>query len=150
MKSTMKMRIPVAFGVLAALASLDALGDDWPMWRHDSGRTAATSVSVPEKLHLQWTLELPPLKPAYRDHRLQFDLAYQPIVTRGRLIIGSARSGSVTAYDAVTGKEGWRFHTGGPVRFAPAAANDRVFVGSDDGFLYCLAMDSGKPTAWKE
>ena len=148
MKSTMKIRIPVAFGVLAALASLDALGDDWPMWRHDPGRTAATSVSVPEKLHLQWTLELPPLKPAYRDHRLQFDLAYQPIVTRGRLIIGSARSGSVTAYDAVTGKEGWRFHTGGPVRFAPAAANDRVFVGSDDGFLYCLAMDSGK-LLWK-
>ena len=50
MKSTMKMRIPVAFGVLAALASLDALGDDWPMWRHDPGRTAATSVSVPEKM----------------------------------------------------------------------------------------------------
>jgi hypothetical protein len=77
----MRIRIPVAFGVLAALASLDALGDDWPMWRHDPGRTTTTPGSVPEKLHLQWTLELPPLKPAYRDHRLQVGLAYQPMVT---------------------------------------------------------------------
>ncbi|MBT5692620.1 MAG: PQQ-binding-like beta-propeller repeat protein, partial [Opitutae bacterium] len=112
---------------------------DWPMWRHDPGRTAATEEQLPEKLFLQWTLKLPQLVPAYKDLRLQFDKGYEPIVTKGRLIIGSSRSGGVTAYDAEKGNELWRFYTEGPVRFAPASDGDRVFVGSDDGFLYCLS-----------
>ena len=73
---------------------------DWPMWRHDPGRTAATEEQLPEKLFLQWTLKLPSLVPAYKDLRLQFDKGYEPIVSNGRLIIGSSRSGAVTAYDA--------------------------------------------------
>ena len=36
-------------------------------------------------------------------------------------------------------KERLRFHANGPVRFAPAALKDRLFVASDDGVLYCLA-----------
>ena len=121
---------------------------DWPMWRHDPGRTAATEEQLPEKLFLQWTLKLPQLVPAYKDLRLQFDKGYEPIVTKGRLIIGSSRSGGVTAYDAEKGNELWRFYTEGPVRFAPASDGDRVFVGSDDGFLYCLSTSSGK-LLWK-
>ena len=133
---------------LSLLTALCAQGEDWPMWRHDAGRTGATPESLPGNLSLQWTLKLPPLIPAYKDQRLQFDKGYEPIATRGKLLIGSSWTDSITAYDVTTGEQAWRFLTEGPVRFAPAALDDRVFVGSDDGFLYCLETDTGK-LLWK-
>ena len=42
----------------------------------------------------------------------------------------------------------WEFFTEGPVRFAPAGWQDRIFVASDDGWLYALARDDGR-LLWK-
>jgi len=42
----------------------------------------------------------------------------------------------------------WEFYTGGPVRLAPTVWKDRVYVGSDDGFVYCLGAGDGK-VIWK-
>ena len=39
------------------------------------------------------------------------------------------------------------FFTGGPVRHPPAVWQDQVFVGSDDGYLYCL--DNAARLVWK-
>ncbi len=143
----MKVRLIQAL-TISLLVCFRTHAEDWPTWRHDPGRTGATSDSLPTKLNLQWTLKLPPLVPAYKDQRLQFDKGYEPIVTRGKLIVGSSWTDSVTAYDAATGEQAWRFLTEGPIRFAPAALDDRLFVGSDDGFLYCLQTDTGK-LLWK-
>jgi len=49
----------------------------------------------------------------------------------------------ITAYDTDTGTEKWRFYTDGPVRFAPVIYKDKLYVASDDGYLYCLNTDSG-------
>ena len=143
----MKLIRPIVLGLAVTWGSI-ARGEDWPTWRHDAGRTGATPETLPAKLNLQWSLRLPPLVPAYKDQRLQFDKGYEPIVTRGKLIVGSSWTDSVTAYDAATGEQAWRFLTQGPIRFAPAAWGDRLFVGSDDGFLYCLQTDTGK-SLWK-
>ncbi len=40
-------------------------------------------------------------------------------------------------------KLSWRFETGGPVASSAVIANGRVFVGSDDGGLYALDLESG-------
>ena len=56
--------------------------------------------------------------------------------------------GSVRACDVATGQERWRFYTEGPVRFAPVLTADRVFAGSDDGYLYCLRLADGT-LLWK-
>ena len=37
----------------------------------------------------------------------------------------------------------WTFNTSGAVRSSPAVANDMVYVGSDDGWVYALNMSSG-------
>ena len=34
----------------------------------------------------------------------------------------------------------WTFKTAGPVKSSPAIVSDRVFVGSDDGNVYALAL----------
>lgn len=60
------------------------------------------------------------------------------------VLFGSSSDDRVTALEMGTGQLRWDFITGGPVRFAPAAWRDRVFVASDDGFLYALSLQDGK------
>ncbi len=122
--------------------------DDWPMWRHDAGRTGVTTAELPQSLELKWVQHLPAIAPAYHNSRLQFDAGYEPISAGGQLLIASSRTDSVTAYDVLSGEETWKFRTDGPVRFAPAVWNDSVCFGSDDGCLYCVDIKSGK-LRWK-
>ncbi len=139
------MHIALCF---AMLASWTAGGEDWPMWRCDAQRSAVSAEKLPEELHLQWVRHYPPLKPAFRSKRLQFDGGYEPVASGKRLFVASSRNDSITALDIGTGKELWRFFTGGPVRFAPVAWKGKVYAGSDDGYLYCLDAKSGA-LRWK-
>jgi outer membrane protein assembly factor BamB len=120
-------------------------GYDWPMWRYDAGRSAASPEELPDQLVLQWTRELAPPRPAWPKSqvRLQFDASYEPIVAGKTLFVGSMVVDRVTAYDTQTGAEKWRFYTDGPVRFAPVVYKDKLYVASDDGYLYCLNAASG-------
>src|SRR5687767_6782855 len=112
---------------------------DWPQWRYDAQRSAASPADLPAKLSLHWVRELPRLTPAWPDQpKMLFDAAYEPIVVGQRLIVGSLHDGSVTAYDTGNGAELWTFFADGPVRFAPSAWEERIYVASDDGYLYCL------------
>ena len=126
------------------------LAADWPMWRGDAARGGATTEELPEKLQLHWVLELSTPRPAWpsTQDKLQFDRFYEPIVAGGRVFIPSMIRDSVSAYDLETASLEWTFYTGGPVRFAPLAFEDRLFVASDDGFLYCLGQDEGD-LIWK-
>ena len=121
---------------------------DWPMWRHDSARTAVSPDSLPADLHLQWVREFPPLKPAFHSARLQFDLGYEPVILGKLIFLGSSRNDAVTAFDLDSGAERWQFFADGPVRFAPVAWKSFVYFGSDDGHLYCLNARDGT-LRWK-
>jgi outer membrane protein assembly factor BamB len=123
--------------------------DDWPQFRHDANRSAATTEQLPETLHLQWSHELAAPQPAFpTEVRLRFDAGYEPVVLGDSMFVPSMVSDTVTALDTKTGKPRWRFFTDGPVRFAPLAWEDRVYVVSDDGYLYCLNGADGT-LLWK-
>ncbi len=121
-----------------------AAADDWPTWRHDANRSGATAEQLPAALHLNWTRSFHKLTPAWpEDARLQFDASYEPIVVGSTMFVGSSRNDSVTALDLGTGETKWRFYADGPVRFAPVAANGKLYFGSDDGRFYCLNAADG-------
>ncbi|VAX41383.1 hypothetical protein MNBD_PLANCTO02-2185 [hydrothermal vent metagenome] len=80
--------------------------------------------------------------------RLQFDTANEPIVMGRTLFVGSSHDGSVRAFDTKTGARRWTFFTEGPIRFAPVGWKNKIYVGSDDGYLYCLNAKTGKEL-WK-
>lgn len=142
------MKLGLGLILTSVLAPLGR-GEDWPTWRYDSRRSAASPEELPAQLYLQWMRELPPLVPAWPDEsRMTFDHVYQPVTAGDLVFLGSSRDDSVTAYDAKSGAEVWRFVTEGPVRFAPVASEDKLFVGSDDGFLYCLNVRDGS-LAWR-
>lgn len=134
--------------LVGALLSDSSFANDWPMWRHDAGRTAVTKGELSESLRLKWVRHLPPVAPAFHSARLQFDAGYEPIVAGGQLLIASSRSDSVTAYDIRTGEESWVVTTNGPVRLAPAVWQSSVCFGSDDGYLYCVDLQTGD-LRWK-
>lgn len=95
--------------------------------------------------HPAWMHAFPARKPAWENTaRTRKDIAYEPVVF-GRLVaVGCEHNGAVVALDLVTGREAWRFYTNGPIRVAPAVHEGRLYVASDDGYLYCLDGD-GQP-----
>ncbi|MCP5539972.1 MAG: PQQ-binding-like beta-propeller repeat protein [Akkermansiaceae bacterium] len=138
----------VAAGFLAL--ALRGMADDWPAYRADAARSGFTAEPIPNQLTLRWVFRSPhPPRPAWpTSERIDFDLVFQPIVVGDLVIFGSSADDRVRAIDAVTGALRWDFHTGAPVRFAPFAWEDRVFVAGDDGWLYALALADGSPL-WK-
>jgi len=125
--------------------------EDWPMWRHDAERSAVSPDEIAPTPTLLWSRKLPPPRQAWPlevYQRLSFDASYEPVVMGKLLFLGSQNDGSVTAYDTDTGAERWKFYTEGPIRCAPACWNDRLYAGSDDGYLYCLDAQRGH-LLWK-
>ena len=120
------------------------------MWRHDAQRSGYTSAQVPLRLQHCWTYQGPAPRPAWpaSQDKLQFDVAPHAVVARGVVYITSSESDRVTACDLNSGIELWRFYAQGPIRFAPAEHDGRVFVVADDGYLYCLDAASGE-LDWK-
>jgi hypothetical protein len=123
--------------------------EDWPTWRYDAGRTAASPEELPGELHLQWVRHLPVPRPAWTKYpRLCFDVSYEPVVMGKAMFVPSMVTDSLTALDTETGEQRWKFHADGPVRFAPLAFDGKVCFVSDDGFLYCLDAGDGR-LLWK-
>ncbi|MFK5924432.1 MAG: PQQ-binding-like beta-propeller repeat protein [Verrucomicrobiota bacterium] len=135
--------------VVCFILSGSAQAQDWPMWRYDAHRSGASPHALADELNLQWSMELPAVRAAWpNEKRLHFDTAYHPVVLNKILYLGSPNDSSLTAIDTETGQELWRHYANGPVRLAPVAANGKVYVGSDDGHLYCLDASSGEQL-WK-
>jgi outer membrane protein assembly factor BamB len=67
-----------------------------------------------------------------------YDYSFQPIIVGGDLLFGSSSEEAVFCIDVATGREKWAFHVNGPVRLTPVCKDNRVYFGSDDGFVYCL------------
>jgi len=144
----MNRTIFIAINWLLLVVNIQAA--DWPMYRADSERSNYTPEQLPDELMLQWTYRSPhaPIPAWPTRNRQQFDRAYQPVIAGGVLYYGSSADCKVYALDAVTGKTRWTFFTDSPVRFAPVVWQDRLFVVSDDGHLYCLVATDGQ-LLWK-
>ena len=147
--------------VFGALSPGAAAGEDWPTYLHDAARSGVTGEPLAPPLEKQWTFVSPHLPaPAWPGprrtmvegilelHKVAYDEAFQVVVAGGNAYFGSSADHKVYALDAATGAVRWTFFTGGPVRLAPTVWNEHVYAGSDDGFVYALRAEDGRP-AWK-
>ena len=127
---------------------------DWATYRYDITRSGATGESVDPELFLQWKYTpVHPPKPAWpmpseELPRMHIDNAYHVTIAQGNVYFGSCVTNKVYSIDAAEGKVRWTFFTQGPVRFAPTVYSGRVYVGSDDGYVYCLDAEDGSQI-WK-
>ncbi len=154
MEAHFMMMEPPADGYASVFSSrVELAKPDWPMWRFDAARSASTPHNLAEELHLQWIRELPEPQRAWRHQwddqsKLDFDVAYSPVVMGDIIFVPSNVTDSLTAYSIENGREKWRFYADGPVRLAPAARDGRVYFTSDDGYLYCVHAETGE-LEWK-
>ena len=130
----------------------NAGADDWPMWRFDATRSAASTNALPDQFNLIWKRKFTPRQQAWDDplnlDLMPYDRQFEPIVMDGRLLMGFNDQNKLVAFDADTGAEIWTAYAEAPVRLPPAGWKDRVFFCSDDGFLYCIEVATGK-LLWK-
>lgn len=136
----------VALGLIGADAIRAA--EDWPMWRYGPERSACSPNNLPTEIQQLWKLDFPRRVSAWDDPLNQdlmtYDRSFEPIVLGGKLLLGFSDQDKLLAIDCQTGLPNWTFYAEGPIRLAPAGWQDRVFVSSDDGYLYCLKVDSGE------
>ena len=137
--------------------------EDWPAFMHDNHRSGVTSERLELPLSESWVFKAAhrpqpawPL-PAEQDfwHRhynlratVTYDRAFHVVSTGDTVFFGSSADDKVYALDAQTGQIRWTFFTEGPVRLAPSISGNKVYVGSDDGYVYCLSRDNGA-LIWK-
>ncbi len=138
--------------LLSLLLFRSAPAGDWPMWRFDAGRTAASPDNLPKELVLRWTRQYSQRTPTWDDplnnDLMPYDRVFEPIVADGRVFVGFNDSDKLVCWDLATGEELWHFFTDGPVRLPPVYWNGNVYCVSDDGHLYCLKATDGS-LCWK-
>ncbi len=137
--------------------------EDWPTFGADIHRSCVTSERLELPLKESWVFKttLPPEPawpaPAKQDFfhhhynlrsTVTYDNTFGVVGANDFVIFGSSADDKVYALDARTGQVRWTFFTEGPVRLAPVVDEDRVYVGSDDGCVYCLSSDDGS-LVWK-
>jgi len=117
-------------GTLAAPPSRRP-SDDWPVYRHDSARSGATSMEVSAELKPAWRAEV--------GGRLSTMTA-----AGGRLFVASVDRHSVHAISAHAGREIWSYTAGGRVDSPPTIHAGLALFGCADGWVYCLTAAEGK------
>ena len=126
---------------------------DWPMWRFDHNRSAATPEQLADKLYLQWQIQFTPRISVWDDplnqNLMQFDRVFEPIVADNKIFMGFNDQDKVIALDINSGKELWHFFADGPVRLPLASNNGKIYFTGDDGYCYCLNANTGS-LLWKK
>jgi outer membrane protein assembly factor BamB len=149
-------RILIAFSafLMSFVVCRTGIAGDWATYRSKISRSGITSETVGPRLFLQWKYSpIHPPKPAWpmpseELPRMHNDNAYHIVIADDNVYFGSCITNKVYSIDASKGKIRWQFFTQGPVRFAPTFYNDRIYVGSDDGYVYCLDSKDGT-LIWK-
>ena len=154
MKSILCLAATLVLGSTAVRA-------DWPTYLHDMSRVGRTDEVIKFPLGLRSTfvsLTAPQMAWAGEDgkkfesmilkNRITFDDVFHVAIVGERFFFGSSVDGRVHCQDLNTGKDLWTFFTMAPVRLAPTVVNERVYIGSDDGWAYCLDAKTGS-VVWK-
>lgn len=151
-----RFRILIGFSAFLMLfvACSAGIAGDWVTYRSQMYRNGITSETVGPNLFLQWKYSpTHPPKPAWpmpseELPRMHNDNAYHVVIADNNVYFGSCVTNKVYSIDANKGRINWEFSTEGPVRFAPTFYNRRIYVGSDDGYVYCLDSKDGS-LVWK-
>ena len=104
---------------------------DWPMYRHDPARTGGTTDEIAAAAKALWTATMDG-KPT------------QPVIAGGKVYCAIPERHSVCCLDAKTGESLWTYRAGARIDSSPTWSGGRLFFGSCDGWIYCLAAEDGR------
>ncbi len=147
-----KLFFNIFVSVLLVLLLFSCGTDDkkgWLTYRHDGFRSGVTGNTLSENLSPRWVFK-PAHAPVTAWHtpgeelpRMHSDHTYHVVAAHGLTYFGSSVDNKLYALNTATGEVKWTFFTDGPIRFAPSIRGNRIFFGSDDGYVYCLKANKG-------
>ncbi|MCK4959754.1 MAG: PQQ-binding-like beta-propeller repeat protein, partial [Planctomycetes bacterium] len=109
--------------------------NDWPVFRKNNARGAATATAIPAKLTEKW--------------KATFTSALSsPIVADDKLFVANVDAHTVYALDVADGDILWSYVAGGRVDSPPTYYKGLILFGSHDGWVYCLSANDGQ-LAWR-
>ena len=104
--------------------------EDWPMWRYDAARGAASPEQLPGDLRPLWTLRFEQREQVWDDplnmDLMTYDRILEPIVADGRLMVSLNDRDQVAAFDTATGQRVWTHFAEAPVRLPPVCGTSRA------------------------
>ncbi len=106
---------------------------DWITYRKDSAHSGFTPVDIAETVEKKW------------EYQSLASVSTAPIAA-GAYTFWADSNGMV--YCNKDGQIVWSYITGGKIHASPTIWEGRLYVGSSDGFVYCLEVTSGKQL-WK-
>jgi len=130
------------------MSKADADDDaDWTQTRGNRDHTGASAVALGGAPVLLWRSKPvhPYTPPAAGTYPFEPQLSPTPPVAAAGLIVVGGDDGAVRAYDSANGNLLWSAYTGARILGTPAIMYGRVYVGSGDGYLWCLALSDGRP-----
>ena len=136
----------IVLTLLLTASCLPASAADWPTYRGDAARSGYTAEKLPAKLLAGLDLSAAASRRCPPGRATIACCSIAPTKWSSPAACCSSAARPTAASSRSTrrpGQERWTFFTDAPVRFAPAVWKDRVFVASDDGYLYCLALADG-------
>jgi hypothetical protein len=123
-----------AFGRMKALKEAWS-ANDWPVYRHDSGRSGVTEATVGTSAKLAWEVEV--------GERIT-----APVIAGGGVFLADIDSHRVEARDAKSGELMWSYTAGGrvdsPPALVPCTNGALSLFGCADGYVYCLDASDGE------
>lgn len=155
-------KISLRLSILAlVLIGIEGHSEDWPTYLRDNARVGASPENLTFPLEVDWVLS-PPEKPEMAwpgpegreierkklRRRNTFDDSFHVVVVGDRLYYGSSVDHQVHCLDLESGRSVWTFFTEGAIRLAPTIHEGKLYVGSDDGYAYCLDANDGS-LVWK-
>lgn len=115
--------------ILLSILITPAFAADWSMFKNDISHSGYTGDAVNAPPTLKWT------------KYLGFETDSSPVIVNDVLYIGTTFG--ITALDAKTGNELWRYHTDSFVESVPAVSNGVVYFGADDRKFYAIDARDG-------
>jgi len=133
-----------------------AAAGDWPLYRHDSWRSASTPAPGPESLDVLWTCKpapdaaLPagPIVSDWRENAFIKGPVSAPTIAGGLAFVARGDAHEVVAVNTADGSVRWRFTADGRVDTPPTIHRGLCLFGTHAGWVYALRADSGA-VAWR-
>ncbi len=127
------MRKAIVFLILFGLATglvLGKEGEDWSTYRHDSGHSATSDISLAPPLERLWFTPI------------GGDVPFEAVNLDGFLYVGSESLLCFNRENAVTE---WRFDCPSQITTAALVVKGSAVVGCKDGNVFCINSETAKP-----
>ncbi len=121
---------------------------DWPTYRADESRRGSSTATLPDRARIIWSYAPDPLTKAPSDISGEPAPRSTPAACVGDRVLFGTAEGCLRCRDRRTGAALWSYATGGRIASTPTIAQGLVYVGSGDGFAYCVDLAEGH-LAWR-